>query len=51
VELAGHRIRDVYDLMYVLRQYKPGQEVSAAAMRGEERMDVQVTFDESRRPR
>jgi len=51
VELAGHEIRDVYDLMYVLRQYKPGQEVSAAVRRGEELVEVRVTFDESRRRR
>jgi hypothetical protein len=49
VELAGHQIRDVYDLMYVLRQYKPGQEVAAAVVRNEERIEVRVTFDESRR--
>lgn len=51
VELAGHAIRDVYDLMYVLRQYKPGQEVSAAVDRNGERIEVKVTFDESRRRR
>lgn len=51
VELAGHAIRDVYDLMYVLRQYKPGQEVSAAVLRDGERIEVRVTFDESRRRR
>jgi len=51
VELAGHAVRDVYDLMYVLRQYKPGQEVSAAVMRDGERIEVRVTFDESRRRR
>ena len=51
VELAGHEIRDVYDLMYVLRQHKPGQTVPAAVARGGERIEVEVTFDESRRPR
>ncbi len=49
VELAGHRVRDVYDLMYVLRQYKPGQEVPAAVVRDGARVEVRVTFDESRR--
>jgi len=51
IELAGHPVHDVYDLMYVLRQYKPGQEVGAAVSRDGERIEVRVTFDESRRRR
>ena len=51
VELAGREIRDIYDLMYVLRESKPGTEASFVAERGEERIEGTVVFGESRRPR
>ncbi len=51
VELAGHEIRDVYDLVFVLRQAKPGQTTRAVVVRGGERLELTVTFGESTRPR
>jgi S1-C subfamily serine protease len=51
VELAGTEIRDVHDLVYVLRQAKPGQTVQAVVMRAGERVELEVTFGESQRPR
>ena len=49
VELLGHEIRDIYDLMYVLREAKPGQEASVVVERGEERIKAMVTFGTSTR--
>jgi len=46
VELAGHPIGDIYDLMYVLQQAKPGQHVTAVVERGEERLRLRVVFGE-----
>jgi len=51
VHLAGTEIRDVHDLVYVLRQAKPGQTVPAVVLRDGERLELQVTFGESQRPR
>ena len=51
VELAGHEVRDVHDLVYVLRQAKPGETVKAVVLRDGERIEMQVTFGESTRPR
>ncbi len=51
VELKGREIRDIYDLMYVLRESKPGEEASFVAERGDERVEGSVVFGESRRPR
>ena len=47
VELAGREIRDIYDLMYVLRESKPGEEASFVAERGDERIEGTVVFGES----
>jgi hypothetical protein len=47
VELAGREIRDIYDLMYVLRESKPGEEASFVAERGDERIEGSVIFGES----
>ena len=44
VELAGREIRDIYDLMYVLRESKPGEEATFKAERGDERIEGKVTF-------
>ncbi|HUP43796.1 MAG TPA: M28 family peptidase, partial [Thermoanaerobaculia bacterium] len=51
VHLAGHEIRDVHDLVYVLRQAKPGQTAKATVLRAGERLELEVTFGESIRPR
>lgn len=51
VHLAGTEIRDVHDLVYVLRQAKPGQTVKAVVLRDGERVELEVTFGESQRPR
>ena len=47
VELAGHEVRDIYDFMFVLRQSKPGQTVTAVVERGEERVELEITFGQS----
>jgi Tol biopolymer transport system component len=49
VELAGREIRDIYDLMYVLRESKPGETVRFIAERGEDRIEGDVTFGQSSR--
>jgi S1-C subfamily serine protease len=49
VELAGREIRDIYDLMYVLRESKPGDTVGFVAERGEDRIEGDVTFGQSTR--
>ena len=49
VELLGSEIRDIYDLMYVLREAKPGQEGKVVVERGDERIEVTVTFGTSTR--
>ncbi len=51
VELAGREIRDIYDLMYVLQESKPGDEASFVAERGDERIEGTVTFGTSSRTR
>jgi Zn-dependent M28 family amino/carboxypeptidase len=51
VELGGHEIRGVHDLVYVLRQAKPGETVNAVVLRDGERIEMEVTFGESSRPR
>ena len=49
VELAGTPVRDVNDFMYVLRRVKPGQTSTAVVLRDGQRLQVEVTFDVSRR--
>ena len=49
VELAGREIRDIYDLMYVLRESKPGETVRFVAERGDDRIEGDVTFGQSTR--
>ncbi len=51
VELRGREIRDIYDLMYVLQESKPGEEASFVAERGDERIEGTVTFGTSTRAR
>ena len=49
VELAGTPIRDIHDLMFVLRAAKPGQTSSAVVLRDGQRVALAVTFDQARR--
>ena len=49
IELLGHEIRDIYDLMYVLRGARPGQEGTVIVERGDERITATVTFGKSTR--
>ncbi len=49
IELAGREVRDIYDLMYVLRDAKPGEEATFVAERGDERIEGKVTFGTSTR--
>ncbi|RMH20252.1 MAG: M28 family peptidase [Acidobacteria bacterium] len=51
VELAGHPVGDIYDFMYVLRQSKPGQTVTAVVERDGRRLELEVTFGSSSRLR
>ncbi|MCZ6618842.1 MAG: M20/M25/M40 family metallo-hydrolase, partial [Gammaproteobacteria bacterium] len=51
VELAGHEVRDIYDLMYVLRDVKPGEAGTVVVQRGAQRLTRDVTFGRSRRTR
>ncbi len=51
VELAGREVRDIYDLMYVLRAVKPGEQSSVVVERAGERIEREVTFGESVRTR
>jgi hypothetical protein len=48
VELAGSPIRNIHDLMFVLRGAKAGETATAVVERGGERVEVQVTFEASR---
>ncbi len=47
VELAGREVRDIYDLMYVLRVVRPGEEGSVIFERDGERIERRVTFGQS----
>ena len=47
----GREIRDIYDLMYVLRDAKPGEQGSIVVERGEERIETTITFGTSSRMR
>jgi len=49
IELGGAQIRNIYDFVYVLRNAKPGEKAKLVVMRGEERLELEVTYDESRR--
>ncbi len=51
VELAGREIRDIYDLMYVLREAKPGEETTVVVERGGERLTLTITYGERQRVR
>ena len=49
VELSGREIRDIYDLMYVLREVKPGEQGTVVVERDGERIERPVTYGESAR--
>lgn len=49
VELGGSQIRNIYDYVYVLRNAKPGDKAKLVVIRGEERLELEVTYDEGRR--
>ncbi|HEX7181062.1 MAG TPA: M20/M25/M40 family metallo-hydrolase [Thermoanaerobaculia bacterium] len=49
VELAGTEIRDIHDLMFVLRRSKPGETVKAVVDRKGEKVPLEVTFEASGR--
>jgi Tol biopolymer transport system component len=51
VRLGKHEIGSVEDLMYVLNASKPGERVTATALRDGKELKVDVTFQESKRPR
>ena len=51
VELNGREVRDIYDLMYVLQEAKPGEQGTVVAERDGERIERPVTFGESARTR
>jgi Tol biopolymer transport system component len=51
VELAGREVRDIYDLMYVLREVRPGEEGNVIVERGDERIESTVIFGKSSRAR
>jgi S1-C subfamily serine protease len=51
IELAGREVRDVYDLMYILREAKPGEESTVVVERDGDLIRRTVTFSESTRTR
>ena len=48
VELAGTEIRDIHDLMFVLRRAKPGEKADAMVDRAGEKLKLQITFEASK---
>ncbi len=49
VELAGREVRDIYDLMYILREARPGQESTVVYERDDQRQEAAVVFGTSSR--
>ena len=47
IELAGREVRDIYDLMYVLRVVRPGEESDVVFERNGQRLQRRVTFGQS----
>jgi Tol biopolymer transport system component/Zn-dependent M28 family amino/carboxypeptidase len=47
-ELAGTPVRDIYDFMYILQRFKPGDKAKAVVDRGGQRLEVEVTFTTAR---
>src|SRR5690606_38423481 len=48
VALAGREVRDIYDLMYVLQQARPGEQATVVVEREGLRFESTVTFGSSR---
>jgi len=48
VELAGTPIREIHDLMFVLRRAKPGEKATAVVERNGERLTLPIVFEASR---
>jgi Tol biopolymer transport system component len=48
VELAGTPIREIHDLMFVLRRAKPGEKATAVVERAGARLSLPITFEASR---
>ena len=46
-ELAGREVRDIYDLMYILQEAKPGEEGNIVYERNGETIESMVIFGES----
>ncbi|HEU4405864.1 MAG TPA: M20/M25/M40 family metallo-hydrolase [Polyangiaceae bacterium] len=51
VRLGKSEIASVEDLMFVLNASKPGETVTAAVVREGKRVELEVTFQEAKRPR
>lgn len=51
IELASREVRDIYDLMYILREVKPGDEGNVVVVRDDERIESNVVFGKSSRAR
>ena len=51
IELAGREVRDIYDLMFVLREVRPGEESTVIIERADEPIQFSVTFGASSRTR
>jgi Tol biopolymer transport system component len=51
VRIGTHEIASVEDLMYVLNASKPGETTTAVVVRDGKEMKLEVTFQESTRPR
>jgi len=47
IELAGREVRDIYDLMYILRESRPGESGNVVVERGDERIEATITFGRS----
>jgi Tol biopolymer transport system component len=51
IRLGTHPVGGVEDLMYVLNASKPGETVTAVVLRDGKEVQLEVTFQESKRPR
>ncbi|HYI02100.1 M20/M25/M40 family metallo-hydrolase [Hyalangium sp.] len=51
IRLGTHPIGSVEDLMYVLNSSKPGETVTGVVVRDGKELQLEVTFQESKRPR
>ena len=49
VALGEREIRNIYDFVYILRSAKPGDTTTAVVLRGEERLELPITYDEGSR--